>query len=186
MKSLAEITTSVKGRIALELATPVVLDLDDDAIERLCNDLAPNVIEALSGDEIEVLREDVSLTHTPGTASVTLPVDFEKMGTVLLDNKRAAVYPSFDDFASFDSSSALLTPSVYIASVNGTSLHIFPVTTVEVKLKYYRKHPTISSSQSTLWRSKGDKILENMIVSSYFVAAGEGERAGFEMGSKSE
>ena len=188
MKSLSEIITSVKQRIALEADENAVHDLSDTAIAELVNSFADQIILGLPFEQIQGLI----VPNTPIMLNLgigTLPESFLRFG--MLHNsigKRAVFYDDFNDFQAFDGQSQLMTPddNTPIASIAEGKIYYKPITETSVQLTYYRKHPPINDTDGTKWGSIGDKLIEDIVVSHYFAHVQDYTRAGFEQGAPND
>ena len=175
--SLANIRTRVKTHIRAEMATPAVNDLNNASIDGWANEHCTDVIRILK-DPVHfssLIVPDTSITFSSGYAS--LPTGYElalavKVATTTPTVTKRNCELLFDpqEFAKRDSSNFILTPDndhpvVLIANARA---YIKPTALTTGYLDYVKKHPTITTSQDTLFDSMGDKVLIDLILSSYY------------------
>jgi hypothetical protein len=182
LKSLDELITSIKTRIAMEMTTPEVLDLSDEAIAIMAVDSIPTIMSKLSFTDLEGLVSP----NTPLTMvgeSADLPQDyFILKNAATISGKISIFYPDFSNYQGFCGQSDLMTIDEHtpISSIANNKIYFKPVQT-DISITYFKKHPPLSPQQGTLLSAVGDKMLEDLIVSKYFASVQDANRAGLEM-----
>jgi len=181
--TLAELRTRVKTQLRAEMSTPSVSDLDDNSIEQWGDEELINVILILKDSRHfpALVSIDHSLTFTSG--SVALPSDFwwpksanqqESMKDLLslkvtanAVTKRRATPLTPSEFAGFDSSNFVLTPSTkFPVWMIADQIYVKPTTITAGYLDYIVEHQAISSG--TQFDAVGDNVLVQLVMARYY------------------
>ena len=180
-----EIRTRVQRRIRADLATAslAVNDLHTDAIDGWANEFTADVINILQ-DPMHfptLLVADGALTFTSGSVAfpslyqrhvalkVTSTYSDKTGATQTLTDRNAAIYTAPNDFARYDSSNFVLTPTGRrpIALI-ADKVYVKPTTITAGKFTYIKSHPTIGVDQATLFDDTGDNLLILLILKAYY------------------
>ena len=183
--TLAELIIRVQTQIRAELpaASLSVSDLDDDSIEQWGDEELINVILILKDPKHfpELVAIDESLTFSSGSAS--LPEDFwwPKLTSQQNDlynllslkvtansvTKRHASLVLPAEFARFDSSNFVLTPSdKFPVATIADKVYIKPTDITAGYLDYITTHQAISSG--TQFDAVGDNVLVALVMARYY------------------
>jgi len=175
--TLAELQTRVKTHIRAELSTPAVNDLNDNSIAEFANEHTGDVISLLDTSHYsELIEVDYSLTFASGYED--LPSNYQKAIAVKVTTTDPAVTKKdcrlfFDPakFSRLDSSNFVITPTQRqpVALVAEDKVFVKPDTLTTGFLDYVKEHPTITSTQGTLFSPQGDNILVRFVLYDYYI-----------------
>lgn len=180
-----EIRQRVQRRIRADLATAslAVNDLHTDAIDGWANEHTADVINILQ-DPMHfpsLLVVDGALTFTSGSVAfpslyqrhvalkVTSTYTDKDGSTVTSTDRRAQIFTAPDEFAKYDSSNFLLTPTGrWPIALVADKVYVKPTSITAGKFTYIKSHPTIGASQATVFDDTGDNLLVLLILKEYY------------------
>ena len=184
--SRATLRTRVKERVSADLATPVINDLQDTAIDSWAQQGASEVMSLLDNPNLhykELIVHEKSLTISSGSAALESdyfnPISLivkssytDKDGaTVNITGKNVKILDDAEEFHRFDETNFLLkidgkkpvcliTDKIYFKPTTGLS---------NGKFNYVKNHPTIDSGTGTKFSEEGDNLLILYIVKRYYL-----------------
>lgn len=183
--TLTELRTRVKRRVAADLATPVINDLDDNSIDGWANEHTADVIKLLPSPE-DTMRDLVTIdaTATITSSQITFPNDYKRFlslvvsadytddsgSTVTVTKRNVKPFYNVNEFKRFDGSNPTLTASGrYPVCLLADKIYLLPESGLNsAKLSYVKEHPTITTSQNILFNELGVNLLVLFILRRYY------------------
>ena len=180
-----EIRQRVQRRIRADLATAslAVNDLHTDAIDGWANEFTADVVNILQ-DPMHfpsLLVVDGALTFASGSVAfpslyqrhvalkVTSTYSDKDGSTVTLTDRQAQIFTAPEQFARYDSSNFVLTPTGRRPlALIADKVYVKPTGITAGKFTYIKSHPTLSASQDTVFDDTGDNLLVLLILKAYY------------------
>jgi len=187
--TLAILEQRLISRLRPDKTAPAITDVDNlttEVVQLWANELSIEVIKRVSDPkELQALIVlDGSITLTAGVGD--LPSDYgyyrALKGEITVNattvKRPAKIYDDPAEFAKFDGNSfATSPPEEYPqALIFGDDVSLNPASITTAYLDYYKVHPTISSSQGTVWSDYADNVLLEMLIAKYYESHDDAER----------
>jgi hypothetical protein len=177
------------SRVRSDKTSPAIDDVDNlttEVVQIWANELSIDIVRRMT-DPVElesliVFNKELSLS----AGSVNLPDDYayyigvkpETTFNGVKKKRPARVFENPSDFAAFDNSSFSTTPPKEYpqALIASGKIRVNPESATKLFFDYYKVHPTISSSQDTIWSDSADNVLVELLMAKYYESHDDVER----------